>query len=147
MIGGSGEKKTLRMVAQYADESNLTSPAAELPRKLEVIAEHCDRLGRDRATLSVSQHLNVVLAPTHEQAFDEFADALALRDIDLRNAEPDFRSMIESMVILGDPDEVGGRLADIVALGADGLTMSAPANGFVPERVDALGEVATKALE
>ena len=88
----------------------------------------------------------MVLAPTHEQAFDELADALALRDIDLRNAEPDFRSMIESMVILGDPDEVGERLADIVALGADGLTMSAPANGFVPERVDALGEVATKAL-
>src|SRR6476659_2891131 len=59
MIGGSGEKKTLRMVAQYADESNLTSPAAELPHKLEVIAEHCERLGRDRGTLTVSQHLNV----------------------------------------------------------------------------------------
>ena len=50
MIGGSGEKKTLRMVAQYADESNLTSPPAELPHKLEVIAEHCERLGRDRAS-------------------------------------------------------------------------------------------------
>jgi F420-dependent oxidoreductase-like protein len=36
MIGGSGEKKTLRMVAQYADESNLTSPSTELPRKLDV---------------------------------------------------------------------------------------------------------------
>jgi F420-dependent oxidoreductase-like protein len=146
MIGGSGEKKTLRMVAQYADESNLTSPAAELPHKLEVIAQHCERLGRDRSTLTVSQHLNVVLAPTHEQAFDEFADALALRDIDLRNADDDFRTMIEAMVILGDPDEVGGRLAEIAGLGADGLTMSAPANGFVPERVEALGEIASKAL-
>ena len=146
MIGGSGEKKTLRMVAQYADESNLTSPASELPHKLEVIAAHCERLGRDRSTLTVSQHLNVVLAPTHEQAFSEFADALALRDIDLRNADDDFRTMIEAMVILGDPDEVGGRLREIVALGADGLTMSAPANGFVPERVEALGEVASKAF-
>ena len=44
------------------------------------------------------------------------------------------------------PDEVGGRLREIVALGADGLTMSAPANGFVPERVEALGEVASKAF-
>ena len=35
MIGGSGEKKTLRLVAQYADESNLTSSPEELPRKLE----------------------------------------------------------------------------------------------------------------
>ena len=146
MIGGSGEKKTLRMVAQYADESNLTSPAPELPHKLEVIAGHCERLGRDRSTLTVSQHLNVVMAPTHEQAFDELADALALRDIDLRNADDDFRGMIESMVILGDPDEVGERLAGVVELGAEGLTMSAPANGYLPERVEALGEVASKVL-
>jgi F420-dependent oxidoreductase-like protein len=146
MIGGSGEKKTLRMAAQYADESNLTSPPTELPHKLEVIAAHCERLGRDRSTLTVSQHINVVLAPTHEQAFSELADALALRDIDLRNADDDFRQIIETMVILGDPDEVGGRLRDIVELGAEGITMSAPANGFIPERVDALGEVASKAF-
>ncbi len=146
MIGGSGEKKTLRMVAQYADESNLTSSPDELPRKLEALAAHCEALGRDRSEISVSQHTNVVLAPTHEQAFDEFADALAMRNIDLRNGDPDFRDMILGMVILGDPDEVGERLAAIVALGADGLTMSAPANGWIPERVDLLGAVATKAL-
>ena len=94
----------------------------------------------------MSQHTNVVLAPTHEQAFTEFADALALRNIDLRNADDDFRTMIEAMVILGDPDEVGERLAAIMAIGAEGLTISAPANGFIPERVDLLGAVATKAV-
>ena len=146
MIGGSGEKKTLRMVAQYADESNLTSSPDELPRKLEALAAHCEALGRDRSEISVSQHTNVVLAPTHEQAFDEFADALAMRNIDLRNGDPGFRDMILGMVILGDPDEVGERLAAIVAQGADGLTISAPANGWIPERVDLLGAVATKAL-
>jgi len=146
MIGGSGEKKTLRMVAQYADESNLTSPPAELPHKLEVLAAHCEAVGRDRSEITLSQHVNVVLAPTHDQAFTEFADALALRNIDLRNADDDFKAAIEAMVVLGDPDEVGGRLAEITALGAQGITMSAPANGFIPERVDLLGEVATKAL-
>ena len=45
MIGGQGEKKTLRMVAQYADESNLVGDNAAIPRKLEVLAEHCERLG------------------------------------------------------------------------------------------------------
>ena len=46
MIGGSGEKKTLRMVAQYADESNLSSGGAdEIPRKLEALDAHCERLG------------------------------------------------------------------------------------------------------
>src|SRR6478672_8707798 len=113
MIGGSGEKKTLRMVAQYADESNLTSPPEELPHKLEVLAAHCERLGRDRKEITVSQHTNVVLAPTHEQAFDEFADALQMRNIDLRNGDPDFRDMLLGLVHLGDPDEVGEQLREI----------------------------------
>lgn len=45
MIGGSGEKKTLRMVAQYADGCNLFD-TPEAPRKLEVLREHCANLGR-----------------------------------------------------------------------------------------------------
>src|SRR6476469_9973901 len=56
LIGGSGEKKTLRMVAQYADQGNLTSSPAELPRKLAALAEHCDRLGRNRDEITLSQH-------------------------------------------------------------------------------------------
>ena len=146
MIGGSGEKKTLRLVAQYADESNLTSPPEELPRKLEALAGHCAAVGRDRNEIKVTQAMNVVLAPTHEQAFDEFADALMIRNIDLRNGDPDFRAMIEGLVILGDPDEVGERLSAVIAGGLDGITVSAPANCWIPERVELLGEVATKAL-
>ena len=146
MIGGAGEKKTLRLVAQYADESNLTSSIEELPRKLEALAGHCETLGRDRSEITVTQALNVVMAPTHEQAFDEFADALALRNIDLRNGDPEFRTMIEGMVILGDPDEVGERLSTVIAAGLDGITLSAPANGWIPGRVEQLGEVAGKAL-
>lgn len=146
MIGGAGEKKTLRLVAQYADESNLTSPPEELPRKLEALAGHCAALGRDRNEITVTQALNVVLAPTHEQAFNEFADALMMRNMDLRNGDPDFRAMIEGLVILGDPDEVGERLSAVIAGGLDGITVSAPANGWIPERVELLGAVAKKAL-
>ncbi len=146
MIGGSGEKKTLRLVAQYADESNLTSSVEELPRKLEALAGHCEAVGRDRSEIKVTQAFNVVLAPTHEQAFNEFADALALRNIDLRNGDPEFRTMIEGMVVLGDPDEVGERLSTVIGAGLDGITVSAPANGWIPGRVELLGEVAGKAL-
>ena len=46
MIGGGGERKTLRMVAQYADACNLF-PSPELPHKLQVLREHCERLGRN----------------------------------------------------------------------------------------------------
>jgi F420-dependent oxidoreductase-like protein len=46
MIGGTGERKTLKLVAQYADACNLfVSP--ELPRKLDVLRAHCDAEGRD----------------------------------------------------------------------------------------------------
>ena len=54
MIGGGGERKTLRMVAQYADESNLLCTPADIPRKLDALAEHCERLGRDRSEITVT---------------------------------------------------------------------------------------------
>jgi alkanesulfonate monooxygenase len=46
MIGGGGERKTLRMVAQYAQACNLFD-SPDLSHKLDVLREHCERLGRD----------------------------------------------------------------------------------------------------
>ena len=46
MIGGGGEKKTLRLVAKYADACNLF-PTPDLARKLDVLRAHCDAEGRD----------------------------------------------------------------------------------------------------
>lgn len=50
MIGGGGEQKTLRLVAQYADACNLFS-IPEMPRKLDVLKRHCETLGRDYAEI------------------------------------------------------------------------------------------------
>ncbi|KAB2386397.1 LLM class F420-dependent oxidoreductase [Actinomadura montaniterrae] len=50
LIGGTGEKKTLRYVAKYADACNIFD-GEELPRKLEVLREHCEREGRDYAEI------------------------------------------------------------------------------------------------
>jgi alkanesulfonate monooxygenase len=47
MIGGGGEKKTLRLVAQYADASNLFGGPADQPPKYAILAEHCATVGRD----------------------------------------------------------------------------------------------------
>jgi F420-dependent oxidoreductase-like protein len=48
LIGGSGEKKTLRLVARYADACNLfAATPAEIDHKLEVLARHCDAESRD----------------------------------------------------------------------------------------------------
>ena len=56
------------------------------------------------------------------------------------------RDMIMAMVVWGDGDEVAAQLTDIVALGVDGFTLSLPANGWIPERVEQLGDVASKVL-
>ena len=146
MIGGSGEKKTLRLVAQYADESNLTCPEDEVSRKLDALAGHCERLGRDRSEITVTKHLNVCIADTHDQAYDEIARFLGDRGQDLATMDPEMRDQILAMVIWGDADEVGERLTKVLALGVDGFTISLPGNGYIPERVEQLGETARKVL-
>src|SRR5207244_11479804 len=48
LIGGSGEKKTLRLVAKYADACNLFAESPEaVKRKLAILREHCDAVGRN----------------------------------------------------------------------------------------------------
>jgi F420-dependent oxidoreductase-like protein len=54
MIGGSGEKKTLRLVAQYADACNLFGGPDEVAPKLEVLRRHCDAVGRDPNEIEVT---------------------------------------------------------------------------------------------
>jgi alkanesulfonate monooxygenase SsuD/methylene tetrahydromethanopterin reductase-like flavin-dependent oxidoreductase (luciferase family) len=46
LIAGGGEKQTLRLVARYADACNL-SPGPQVPQKLEILRQHCEREGRD----------------------------------------------------------------------------------------------------
>jgi F420-dependent oxidoreductase-like protein len=54
LIGGSGERKTLRMVAQYADVCNIIGSPDELPKKLDVLRRHCDAIGRDPNEIEVT---------------------------------------------------------------------------------------------
>lgn len=146
MIGGSGEKKTLRMVAQYATDSNMTSPPDEMPRKLDVLAAHCERLGRDRSEITVTQALNVCIAETHDEAEADLRTFLAGRGMDLDALDDSMRELIATMVVWGDPDEVGERLTAVLDTGADGFTCSLPGNGHIPGRVELLGATATKVL-
>jgi F420-dependent oxidoreductase-like protein len=147
MIGGSGERKTLRMVAQYADEANFTAPLAEVPRKLDALAAHCQRLGRDRSEITVSKQLNVCVAPTHDEAYAEATAYLGARGLDIESMDEDTRNAFLSVITLGDPDEVGQQLTDVLALGVDGFTCNLPANGHNPERVELLGQTARAVLD
>ena len=77
LIGGSGERKTLRMVAQYADACNLFDIQGsqfrdDLTRKLGVLREHCAQVGRDFAEIEKT------VATSFDLGEDPKAGAVAL---------------------------------------------------------------------
>jgi F420-dependent oxidoreductase-like protein len=61
LVGGSGEKRTLRLAAQYADACNLFGEPDVLAHKVSVLRDHCDELGRDPADVEVTQLSNVLV--------------------------------------------------------------------------------------
>ena len=67
LIGGGGEKKTLRLVAQYADSCNIPrSGPAEAAHKLDVLREHCAAVGRDYDSIEKTWQTRYDLGPNGE---------------------------------------------------------------------------------
>ncbi|MBT8216346.1 MAG: TIGR03560 family F420-dependent LLM class oxidoreductase, partial [Acidimicrobiia bacterium] len=62
MVGGSGEKRTLRLVAQYADACNLFGDPATITHKVAVLEAHCLDLGRDPAEVEITTLSRLVIA-------------------------------------------------------------------------------------
>ena len=60
LVGGSGEQKTLRLVAKYADACNLFGDPATVRHKLDVLRRHCAEVGRDPSAIEVT-HLSSAL--------------------------------------------------------------------------------------
>ena len=54
LVGGSGERKTLRLVAQYADACNIFGGPEDVAKKLEVLRRHCESVGRDPNEIEVT---------------------------------------------------------------------------------------------
>ena len=59
MVGGGGEKKTLRLVAQYADACNVFGSPEAIARKYAILAGHCAAVGRDPDEIERSTLQNV----------------------------------------------------------------------------------------
>ncbi len=62
LIGGSGERKTLRMVAQYADGCNLFGDPERARHLLGVLGGHCENVGRDPAEITKTSMMTIVIA-------------------------------------------------------------------------------------
>jgi F420-dependent oxidoreductase-like protein len=81
MIGGNGERRTLRLVARYADACNfLVLEPDEVRAKLAVLREHCDALGRDIREIEITALDEVDLRPRRMSAADVVARARAQAD-------------------------------------------------------------------
>jgi F420-dependent oxidoreductase-like protein len=78
-IGGSGEKRTLRITAKYADHWNHAAPSVDdLRYRLEVLDGHCEAVGRDRSEILISGQVR--WAPDEEKAGAYVERLAALRD-------------------------------------------------------------------
>jgi len=114
MIGGSGERKTLRMVAQYGDGCNLFGDVERARHLLGVLDSHCERLGRDPAEITKTRTGTIAVAPTHEEALAKVER--------MRQAGVPEQRIAVTMV--GDPDEVAEQAQAFADVGIEGLTFS-----------------------
>jgi F420-dependent oxidoreductase-like protein len=130
MIGGSGERKTLRMVAQYADASNFFGDAERIKHLIGVLEGHCERLGRDPAEITTTRLGTIVIAPTQEEAERKAASTPLAGHV-----PPERRATWA----VGDPDTVAEKCSELLDTGLDALIFNSP---YVhePETVELIGE-------
>jgi alkanesulfonate monooxygenase SsuD/methylene tetrahydromethanopterin reductase-like flavin-dependent oxidoreductase (luciferase family) len=108
LIGGSGPKVTLRLVAQYADMNNLGNPIGAIHKSDPILQEHCQRLGRDEKTIERTVELQrVVIRDTREAALAREVELLELnggaKDDEDR---PGSAGVNSDRIVAGNPDEV-----------------------------------------
>jgi alkanesulfonate monooxygenase SsuD/methylene tetrahydromethanopterin reductase-like flavin-dependent oxidoreductase (luciferase family) len=123
MIGGSG-KKTIPLAAKHFDHLNIIAGFDELPRKVAVVKENCEKIDRDPATLETS---SLVIAIIDENVTEDFIPA-------------DFRQQ----AVFGSPEQVADQIkTKVFDAGVDGVIISpvTSINGYQPGSVTAVAEL------
>jgi len=123
MIGGSGEKKTIPLAAKHFDHLNIITGFDELPRKVQVVKDRCEEIGRDPATLETSM---LVVALIDENATEDLI--------------PD---EFKQNVVFGGPDQIVEQIqTKVLDAGVDGVILSpiTSLNGYQPGGITAVAE-------
>lgn len=79
LIGGDGEKVTLKLVAQYADTCNVGDDSASVKQKLAVLKQHCETVGRDYESIHRTSSTLCLMADSDEQALRQLPAELKAR--------------------------------------------------------------------
>ena len=115
MIGGGGEKQTLRVVAKYADACNLFGGPQTIKAKLEVLKKHCSEVGRDYNEILKSNLMTVIIAEDKQ----DLADALVgIREPGVSDEE------LDEMLLYGNPDEVAAKIERLIQAGLQYLIVN-----------------------
>ena len=86
LVAGGGEKKTLRLVAQYADACNVYGPVETVSAKLAILRQHCNALGRDYASIEKTSLGTLDLEPGKMSAQDVVEQCRQLAGIGVQHA-------------------------------------------------------------
>ncbi len=115
MVGGSGEKRTLRLVAQYADMCNVNGSPDTVRHLLDVLHRHCADVGRDPAEITTTRLGSLFLSSSREEA--EQTSGF------LRDAAGD---EFDERFTVGEPAAVIDQVAALVDAGLDTLIFNLP---------------------
>ncbi len=118
LIGGGGERRTLRLVAEHANACNLFGDADTIRHKLEVLDRHCHDVGRDPATITKTRLGTLVIGDTFEEVDRKVSELRSARGLD--------ESMLRAMITAGRPDDVIEQVAALFDTGLDGLVFNMP---------------------
>ncbi|MFZ2176881.1 MAG: LLM class F420-dependent oxidoreductase [Rhodococcus sp. (in: high G+C Gram-positive bacteria)] len=140
LIGGSGEKKTFRLAAQFAEHLNIICNTSELPRKLEALDARCAEVGRDRSSLETSYLASVIIDENGDRARQLQSDFLRSQGVDLSALSDEKRAATLQRHFCGSPDEVAEQVQTrILDQGIDGIVLNLVVNGHEPGIVELAG--------
>ena len=140
LIGGSGERKTLRMVAQYADACNVFGDATQVRHLMGVLDEHCQKLGRKPKEICRTKLASLFVGRTMEEAQKKLSMRLGGASVD--SLPPDIQVRVKSFIV-GDADTVGAEVQALLEAGLDGVVCNMP-DAFDLDAVALAGTVLKK---
>ena len=121
MIGGSGERKTLRTVARHADMWNAMGEPDVLSHKIEVLRAHCEDAGRDIAEIEFTLGVKLTIRDSEAEADRVWRAAMAHNRTPMADVEDDVT------FLNGTPEQVAERIAPFVELGFRTIISEQPA--------------------
>jgi F420-dependent oxidoreductase-like protein len=126
LVGGGGERRTLRLVAQYADMCNFFGDASTVAHKVDVLRGHCKDVGRDPSEVTVSRLSTLILTGD--------ADETAATNDFLRQVGAD-----PGGADVGTADEIVARVEELAAAGVEYFVFNIPTG--TPDTVRQVGEL------